>query len=78
MKPCVFWYQSSKDSDPARHEPWTRVYKKIACVVTFILSGHVQPQNLIFFLHGLELEVVKSFTYLGIILSRTGNFNLAK
>jgi hypothetical protein len=33
--------------------------------------------NLWFSLHGLELEVVNSFTYLGIILSKTGNFNLA-
>ena len=43
-----------------------------------IFSRGRQPQFFFFFLHGLELEVVKSFTYLGIILSRTGNFNLAK
>ena len=43
-----------------------------------IFSRGRQPQNLKYSLHGLELEVVKSFTYLGIILSRTGNFNLAK
>jgi hypothetical protein len=43
-----------------------------------IFSRGRQPQNLKFSLHGLELEVVNSFTYLGIILSKTGNFNLAK
>jgi hypothetical protein len=36
------------------------------------------PQNLKFSLHGLELEVVDNFTYLGITLSKTGNFNLTK
>jgi hypothetical protein len=36
------------------------------------------PQNLKFSLYGLELEVIDNFTYLGITLSKTGNFNLAK
>jgi hypothetical protein len=36
------------------------------------------PQNLKFSLHGLELEVVDNFTYLGITLSKTGNSNLTK
>ena len=31
-----------------------------------------------FSLHGLELEVVDNFTYLGITLLKKGNFNLAK
>ena len=43
-----------------------------------VFSRRRQTQNLKFSLHGLELEVVNSFTYLGIILSKTGNFNLAK
>ena len=43
-----------------------------------IFSRGRQPQNLNFSLNGLELEVVNSFTYLGIILSKTGNFILAK
>ena len=42
-----------------------------------IFSRGRQPKNLKFSLHGLELEVVNSFTYLRIILSKTGNFNLA-
>ena len=43
-----------------------------------IFSRGRQPQNIFFSLNGLELEVVNSFTYLGFILSKTGNFNLAK
>jgi hypothetical protein len=43
-----------------------------------IFSRGWQAQNYTFSLHWLELEVVNSFTYLGIILSKTGNFNLAK
>ena len=36
------------------------------------------PQNLSFKYNGSEIEVVKNFNYLGIIFSKTGNFNLAK
>jgi hypothetical protein len=43
-----------------------------------IFSRGRQPQNIKFSLNGLALEVVNSFTYLGIILSKTGHFNLAK
>lgn len=35
------------------------------------------PSNLRFVFDNKELEIVKSFNYLGIILNRTGNFNLA-
>ena len=43
-----------------------------------IFSRGRQPQDIKFSLNGLALEVVNSFTYLGIILSKTGHFNLAK
>jgi hypothetical protein len=51
--------------------------------ILFIFSTNVEwsgrtPQNLSFKYNGSEIEVVKNFNYLGIILSKTGNFNLAK
>jgi hypothetical protein len=45
---------------------------------SWFFSRGWQTQNYKFSLHVLELEVVNSFTYLGIILSTTGNFNLGK
>jgi hypothetical protein len=44
---------------------------------SFKNSGRT-PQNLSFKYNGSEIEVVKNFNYLGIIFSKTGNFNLAK
>ena len=36
-----------------------------------------QPENLHFWLGGNEIEIVKEFNYLGVVFSRTGNFNKA-
>ena len=43
-----------------------------------IVTNRRLPENFKFSLPGLELEVVDNFIYLGITLSKTGNFNLAK
>ena len=43
-----------------------------------VLSRGKLPRNLIFSLNGEKLEIVNSFSYLGIELSRTGNFKRAK
>ena len=43
-----------------------------------IFGSGLTPQNLSFKYNGSEVEVVKNFNYLGIIFSKTGNFNLAK
>ena len=45
--------------------------------MSYFGSGRT-PQNLSFKYNGSEIEVVKNFNYLGIIFSKTGNFNLAK
>jgi hypothetical protein len=43
-----------------------------------IFGSDRRPQNLSFKYNGSEIEIVKNFDYLGIIFSKTGNFNLAK
>ena len=43
----------------------------------FFPNGRL-PQNLKFSLYGLELKVIDNFTFLGITLSKTCNFNFAK
>ena len=43
-----------------------------------ILSRGKLPRNLNFSLNGEKLEIVNSLNYLGIELSRTGNFKRAK
>ena len=43
----------------------------------FTIACGRTPQNLSFKYNGSEIEVVKNFNYLGIIFSKTGNFNLA-
>lgn len=44
----------------------------------FIFTNGRLPLNWKFSLQGLELKVNDNFTYKGITLSKTGNFNLAK
>ena len=43
-----------------------------------IFGSDRTPQNLSFKYNVSEIEVVKNFNYLGIIFSKTGNFNLTK
>ena len=44
-----------------------------------VISGSEStPQNLSFKYNGSEIEAVNNFNYLGIIFSKTSNFNLAK
>lgn len=43
-----------------------------------IFSCGKMPSNLNFHISGSSIEIVKEFNYLGVLLSRTGNFNQAK
>ena len=43
-----------------------------------IFSKGRMPQNLSFYYDGLKLEIVKEFSYLGVLFSRSGNFLKAK
>jgi hypothetical protein len=49
-----------------------RFLLKILCFA----SGRL-PNNLYFRYDNRDIEIVKEFNYLGILLNRTGNFNLA-
>ena len=49
-----------------------RFLLKILCLA----SGRL-PNNLNFRYDNRDIEIVKEFNYLGILLNRTGNFNLA-
>ena len=43
-----------------------------------IFSKGRMPQNINFYYDGVELEIVKEFSYLGVLFSRSGNFLKAK
>ena len=68
-----------KCSIEAFHE-YCRLWKIVVNVdkTKVMVFGSRLPKNLTFECNGLNIEIVYEFNYLGIVFTKTGNFNVTK